>query len=171
MMPPGAVHPGNDGPSGPRAGFGRRFVALLLDGILLSIISGVIAEAMGYDVFQARTTEGGESYGAFFNDGAFLIRLVLEGIYVSILEGRRAGQTLGKMAMGIRVMQLRTGEPLGYGRAGMRYLAKYLSALPFALGFLWAAWDREKQTWHDKLVGSVVVPTSAYPLDRHAPQP
>jgi uncharacterized RDD family membrane protein YckC len=170
--PPGSVEPAEAGPSGPRAGFGRRLLAFLIDGILISLVSGVVAEAMGYDVFQTRSAPGGgSSYGMFFGGGAFLVRALIEGAYAALMEGRRAGQTIGKAIMRIRVMQLRTGEPLGFGRAAGRYLAKYLSALPLFLGFLWAAWDREKQTWHDKIVGSVVVPTSAYPVDRPIGQP
>ena len=166
--PPGAVGADTSrGPSGPRAGFGRRLVALLIDGILMSIVSGFVAEALGYDVFQeTRSADGGTFYGMYFNGGAFFVRMAIEGLYVAALEGSRRGQTLGKRLLGIRVMQLQTGEPLGFPRAVGRYLAKYLSALPLFLGFLWALWDRENQTWHDKLAGSVVVPVANYPVDR-----
>jgi uncharacterized RDD family membrane protein YckC len=161
--PPGAADKTPVG-SGPRAGVGRRFVALLIDSAILSVLVGVIAEAMGYDVFYERTINGIHSYGISFTGGAFLLRIAIEGLYFGILEGRRAGQTLGKAIMSIRVMRLDTGEPLGFGRALGRYLAKYLSALPLLLGFMWAIWDRQKQAWHDKLVDSVVVPVSAYPV-------
>jgi hypothetical protein len=40
------------------------------------------------------------------------------------------------------------------------------TSIPCDLGYLWMIWDREKQTRHDKLATSVVVPTSAYPVDR-----
>jgi uncharacterized RDD family membrane protein YckC len=39
---------------------------------------------------------------------------------------------------------------------------KYVDSLPIYLGFFWMLWDREKQTWHDKVAGSVVVPVDAY---------
>jgi uncharacterized RDD family membrane protein YckC len=53
-----------------------------------------------------------------------------------------------------------------YQRGLVRELGRILSAIPFYLGYLWMLWDPEKQTWHDKLVRSVVVPVAAYSLPR-----
>ena len=39
---------------------------------------------------------------------------------------------------------------------------RILSTIPLLLGYFWMLWDSEKQTWHDKLAGSVVVPVDAY---------
>jgi uncharacterized RDD family membrane protein YckC len=64
----------------------------------------------------------------------------------------------------IRVYDLRGRGPIGFGRGVGRYFARILSALPLFLGYFWMIWDAEKQTWHDKLVGTVVVPVDAYPL-------
>lgn len=79
-------------------------------------------------------------------------------------EGSGPGQTLGKRALSIRVIDYRTGGPIGFGRGAIRYVGRILSSIPIALGFLWMIWDREKQTWHDKVATTVVVPTSAYPV-------
>jgi uncharacterized RDD family membrane protein YckC len=62
------------------------------------------------------------------------------------------------------VYDLRGRGPIGLGRGIGRYFARILSALPLFLGYFWMIWDGEKQTWHDKLVGTVVVPVDAYPL-------
>ena len=62
------------------------------------------------------------------------------------------------------MIDYRTGGPLGFGRAVLRYFARILSALPCLLGYFWMLWDKERQTWHDKLISDVVVPTSAYPV-------
>jgi uncharacterized RDD family membrane protein YckC len=86
--------------------------------------------------------------------------------YYTYLEGGATGQTLGKRALGIRVYDFRVGGPIGYGRGLLRYVGKILSGLVCFLGFLWMLWDREKQTWHDKIATTVVVPVSAYPVDR-----
>ena len=53
---------------------------------------------------------------------------------------------------------------IGYQRAAVRYLASIVSAICLFIGYLWMLWDKEKQTWHDKLSNSVVVPASDYPL-------
>jgi uncharacterized RDD family membrane protein YckC len=70
------------------------------------------------------------------------------------------------MALSIRVYDFRGGGTgsIGYGRALVRNLVKYVSAVVVLLGYLWMLWDKEKQTWHDKAAGSVVVPTDAYPV-------
>jgi uncharacterized RDD family membrane protein YckC len=135
---------GGDGPSGPRASFGRRLVAAIVDGIILAIPNGII-QAM-----TDQTTASGVS-------------LAIGLAYFTYFEGSANGQTLGKMALGIRVIDFAGGGSIGYGRAFIRWIARFLSALPILLGYFWMLWDKEKQTWHDKLANAVVVPVSAYP--------
>jgi uncharacterized RDD family membrane protein YckC len=147
---------GGGGPSGPRAGFWRRFGAALLDGIILGVVSSIIAAILG-----GRSANG-------FNATYQGVNLLLGVVYFSYLEGGASGQTIGKRAAGIRVIDFGGGGPIGAGRALGRYFARFLSALPLGLGYFWMLWDREKQTWHDKLTTSVVVPTDAYPVENRA---
>lgn len=131
--------------SGPRASFGVRFVAALIDTILLGVIGGVI--------------------GLIFRPVIGSIIQVLLGLaYYSYLEGSPSGQTIGKRAMNIRVIDFAGGGPIGPGRALLRYVGRIVSAIPCLLGYLWMLWDSEKQTWHDKIATTVVVPTSDYPV-------
>ena len=58
----------------------------------------------------------------------------------------------------------RTGGSIGYGRAFIRWIGRYVSAIACLLGYFWMLWDKEKQTWHDKFANDVVVPESAYPV-------
>jgi uncharacterized RDD family membrane protein YckC len=132
--------------SGPRAGFGQRLVAAIIDGILVGVVGAVIE-------LTVDQTLGG------------IVGLALGVAYYGWLEGSPSGQTVGKRVMGIRVYDLRQGGPIGTGRAIGRYFARIVSAIPCLLGYFWMLWDKEKQTWHDKLVGSVVVPVSAYPVE------
>jgi uncharacterized RDD family membrane protein YckC len=134
--------------TGARAGFWRRFVAALLDGIILGVIGGIL--------------------GAILTDNdnaASGVGLVLGILYYTYFEGS-SGQTLGKKALGIRVVDLAGGGSIGFGRAFIRYIGRIVSAIPLLLGYFWMLWDKEKQTWHDKFAGSVVVPESAYPVSR-----
>lgn len=136
--------PTTSGPSGPRASFWRRLGAYLIDSVLLFIpyvIFFMIEPGLGY-----------------------ALGLALAVAYFTYFEGGQSGQTLGKRWLSIRVIDFRTGGPIGYGRGVIRYLGKIVSSIPIALGFLWMIWDREKQTWHDKIATTVVVPTSAYPV-------
>jgi uncharacterized RDD family membrane protein YckC len=83
--------------------------------------------------------------------------------YYPFFEGKPAGQTLGKKALGIRVVRKTNGAPLGYGLAIGRFLARFADSFTFGLGLLWAAWDPDHQTFHDKLAGTLVVRSDVYP--------
>lgn len=134
-----------DGPSGPRASFWQRLGAYLIDYVLL-FIPYVIC------------------FLIFPKGLAYALGIAIQLVYFSYFEGGASGQTLGKRALSIRVVDYRTGGPIGFGRGAIRYIGKILSSIPIALGFFWMIWDREKQTWHDKIATTVVVPTSAYPV-------
>ena len=134
------------GPSGPRAGFWQRFAAAVMDSILVGIVYGVL-------------------YALLKTPGE-IIGVVVAVTYYAYFEGGPTGQTLGKRAMGIRVYDFTRGGPIGYGRGVGRYFARIISAIPCLLGYFWMLWDKEKQCWHDKLVTDVVVPVSAYPVER-----
>jgi uncharacterized RDD family membrane protein YckC len=138
--------PRPDGPSGPRASFGRRLVAWIIDSVIVGIAYVVLAQLLD--------TTGN------------VLGIVLGLAYYTYLEGGATGQTLGKRAVGIRVYDFRVGGPIGYGRGLLRYVGKIVSSLVCFLGFLWMLWDREKQTWHDKIATTVVVPVEAYPVER-----
>jgi uncharacterized RDD family membrane protein YckC len=70
------------------------------------------------------------------------------------------GQTLGKMAAGIRVVGADTGAPLDLGRAGTRTIAWIFLAVPAGLGFL-TLFSREHRGLHDRLAGTRVVRVAA----------
>jgi uncharacterized RDD family membrane protein YckC len=131
--------------TGPRASFWLRLAAALIDGVLLGVIGSIVRPILG------------DALGAAVN-------ILLGLAYYAYLEGSPSGQTVGKRAMSIRVIDFSGGGPIGPGRALIRYLSRILSAIPCGLGYFWMLWDKEKQTWHDKLATTVVVPTSAYPV-------
>ncbi|MBI4679499.1 MAG: RDD family protein [Elusimicrobia bacterium] len=64
--------------------------------------------------------------------------------------------TVGGIVFGLKGVRL-DGRPMDFGVALVRHLASYLSAMALFLGFLWAGWDPEGRTWHDKLAGTIVV--------------
>lgn len=69
----------------------------------------------------------------------------------------KTGQFWGHRGAGVRIVDATTGAPIGAGRAFGRYFAHILDAIPCYLGFLWPLWDQKKQTFADKLVGTVSV--------------
>jgi uncharacterized RDD family membrane protein YckC len=161
--PPPAAAP--TGPSGPRAGFWRRLWAVIIDTIIIGIVQSLINLIFGVDAFGFSYGFMPQQPGVAVSPAANLINTALGFAYYVYFEGAGAGQTLGKRLLGIRVIDFRAGGPIGFGRAALRWLCKILSAIPCGLGYLWMLWDKEKQTWHDKLINTVVVPTSAYPVE------
>lgn len=133
------------GASGPRASFGLRLVAAIIDGVALGLVSVILQALLG------------QVLGS-------VVGLVAGLAYYAYLEGSPSGQTVGKKVMNIRVIDFLNGGPIDPGRALIRYLARIISSIPCGLGYFWMLWDPEKQTWHDKLANTVVVPTSSYPV-------
>lgn len=66
------------------------------------------------------------------------------------------GTTVGGIVMGIKLVRV-DGRPVDVGVALVRAAASIFSALILGLGFFWAGWNREKQSWHDKIAGTVMV--------------
>lgn len=66
------------------------------------------------------------------------------------------GQTVGKLICGIRVVDLK-GKNISIFKSLVRFFGYYLSLYCLGLGFLWILVDKNKQGWHDKLAGSIVV--------------
>ena len=69
----------------------------------------------------------------------------------------RSGQSLGKVALGTRLVGADTGEPVGFGRAVARQVLHLLDGLPLGLGYLWPLWDEQRQTFADKVCSTLVV--------------
>jgi len=181
--PPGAVTtaPGyGAGPATPvgaeRAGFGIRLGGYLLDGLLYGLLGLVFlipavvigiasfADCEFVDNFDGTSEivcpDGSPDAGLL--GGAVLLGilgyLVVAFIYVRALG--KTGQTWGRRIVGIKVVGETTGEPVGFGRAlGRSLFAVFISAQIIYLGYLWMLWDDKKQTWHDKVVNSIVVKT------------
>ena len=130
---------------GARAGFWRRFAGAFVDGIVVGIATGILKASLG--------TTTGSSLG-----------LLVGVVYFTAFIGAERGQTLGQMALGIRVLGLESGASIGYGRAFLRWVVSIVSAIVVLIGYLWMLWDKEKQCWHDKAANAVVVPVLDYPL-------
>lgn len=154
--PGGTVPPTGFGPTTgqaptERAGFWRRFGAALVDGILVGIVAGILSSILGEDMYQPTAQQSG-------------VQLILGIAYYVYFHGSPSGQTIGKKLLSIRVVGANDGASIGYGPAALRYVGSILSAIPCGLGYLWMLWDDNKQTWHDKIASTVVVPESAAPV-------
>ena len=67
-----------------------------------------------------------------------------------------AGKTLGKMAVGIKIISSE-GRELGLWESFMRWVGYYISAVFLFAGFIWPVFDQDSQAWHDKIASTYVV--------------
>jgi uncharacterized RDD family membrane protein YckC len=135
------------------ASWGGRAAALLLDTFVLVIVIVVTAVAS-----IALTGPVGDSASALVG----LELLLLPGLYHWLMTGAR-GQTLGKMAVGVKVVRAADEARVGYLRALGRVVSIWLLGLfllPLLLAYLWPIWDRRNQTLYDKMAGTIVVRTA-----------
>ncbi len=137
------------------AGFWIRALALLIDVLLVSLGQQIFAVFLetGVNLFSsAMTDQMLRALDAGIQLGGFCLSL----LYTIGLTGTY-GQTLGKMALKIRVVRV-DGRPIGYGYAAVREtLGKLVSFLLLGVGFLMAAFDSKKQGMHDKMADTRVV--------------
>ena len=135
------------------AGFWRRFVALAIDLVIIffCLYLVTLAASVSYEA-----THGSAAWGtvSFFLISYLFYNLFFIVYLVYFIAG--SGQTPGKMAVGVKVVDL-SGGNAGYMRAIFRAFGYYISSSIFMAGFLWSLVDRRRQTWHDKLAGTVVV--------------
>ncbi|MBJ3776082.1 RDD family protein [Acuticoccus mangrovi] len=132
-------------------GFWRRLVAAVIDGILFSAISVPAGIAVyGEDrIFPAGPTlvEVPDNFWI-----GTLLPLIL-----TVFFWVRWAATPGKMVMNLKVLRADDGRYVTMWQGVGRYCAYFISAFFFMLGFIWIAFDRRKQGWHDKLAGTVVI--------------
>jgi uncharacterized RDD family membrane protein YckC len=83
-----------------------------------------------------------------------IILLVL-AIYGAVLW-KHKGATVGGIIFGLKVLRL-DDRPVDWGTAWVRAFSCFFSLIVVGFGFIWIAFDREKQAWHDKIAGTVVV--------------
>ena len=160
--PPGGWAQPAGGAAVESANFGQRLVALILDGLILGLPLGIIFQIVlsqvptEFVVCSEGICEQPTSGGWAILVIVWLAQLAVSLWYWAELEGRR-GQTLGKKVMSIKTVDAVSLQPIGAGRAVGRYFSRILSTIPCLLGYLWMLWDDKNQTWHDKIVTSVVV--------------
>ena len=85
-------------------------------------------------------------------------RVTLIGIRAEYVKLDRDGQSVGMKLFNIKVVRQTESESISFWRGAFRgTLGYYISGLVFGLGFIWAAFDSQKETWHDKLFDTWVV--------------
>jgi uncharacterized RDD family membrane protein YckC/cytoskeletal protein CcmA (bactofilin family) len=120
-----------------RAGFWIRFGATLLDLILVGMLVGMSEKMLG----------------RWFNpDDAFPLWFAL----YHVVMWNYKGTTIGGIICGLKVVRI-DDRPLDWSVALVRGLSAFLSLAVVGLGFIWVAFDDDKQSWHDKIAGTTIV--------------
>ena len=139
----------------------RRWLAIVIDGFIVAIATVMLLIAGGalapLDAAMASADEAAVSEAfSSFQSTTLTVNLLVSAVYNVALMVWFNGQTLGKMMLRLRVVKKRGGR-ITILDALLRNVFGYMISQIFLLGYLWALFDAEKQTWHDKMAGTVVL--------------
>lgn len=145
-----------------KGGFWIRLVAFTVDNIIiyffafafLPFVAG-LATGLG-GLTRDAPAEEVERLATLFE---FFIGIFFGPFYFTLFTGWD-GQTPGKILLRLKVVRI-NGEPVGYGRALLRYIGYYISFLLVGLGFVMIALDRNKRGLHDLIAGTCVIKVTA----------
>lgn len=141
------------------AGFGSRFFAWLIDGIMIGIL-GAICAGCTFGVATLAALGEDSLLGWLLGLGVFFMILVVtffQFVYFGYFWSRD-GQSLGMKMLSMKVVRRHSDELCSFWRAGFRgSIGYWISGLVFSLGYLWALIDANKETWHDKIFDTWVV--------------
>ncbi|MFT6866883.1 MAG: putative RDD family membrane protein YckC [Cyclobacteriaceae bacterium] len=153
------------------AGFWLRFVAYIIDYIIIQIIQSIIIlpllatfgfafAATSFDYDWDQLSEGEIIAIIIAIIGAVstmaLISMIILVLYYSIMESSKYQATLGKMALGLIVTD-EEGNRLNFWKAFLRQVAKILSGMILMIGYIMAGLTEKKQALHDMIAGALVV--------------
>jgi predicted GNAT family N-acyltransferase/uncharacterized RDD family membrane protein YckC len=129
-------------------GFGLRLVAILVDGLIIALATWPVLIG-----FYGEAYLGSTGYAGPLD---FALTFILPSIATILLWILR-GATPGKMLVGARIVDARTGGRPSPAQCIGRYFAYFVSGFALGIGFLWIAGEPHKQGWHDKLATTLVV--------------
>lgn len=143
----------------------NRFIAYLIDIIPIMLITfGIFYFFFGFDETLAlynSKVQNSESRIIFIRQRNWIrdISFIIWVVYCILMEASDRQGTLGKSAMGIKVVD-ENGERLSLNKSISRNITKILSYFVISLGFIWILFDKKKQGWHDKINKTFVVNSS-----------
>lgn len=143
------------------AGFWGRFMAMLLDTLVQSLIlAPLVWFLVRADLQEANLADPFALAEQLSNSLSSPLSNALQFTMITaycLIFWKFKSATPGKIMMGMSIVDAQTGGELSNGRMLLRYLGYYLCLLTCLLGFFWIGIDKRKQGLHDKLAGTVVV--------------
>jgi uncharacterized RDD family membrane protein YckC len=146
------------------AGFWIRFVAILIDEIILGVPLLIIffaTQGLAISNYSSCVQSGGIanvcSTTYLGSIAIFELVALAASLAYSVVLWSQLGGTLGQRMLGLRVVDAATGRNIGIGRAIGRFAGFVISSAALDIGLIWAAFDPRKQGWHDKMASTFVV--------------
>lgn len=145
----------------PKGSFLYRFVAWLIDVIIVGIVESIVAVAIGIPIFFTRFAVGPGEMGSLYRGyGLMSLVSILIGVAYFVYFWGEKGATPGKMALGLKVIGTDGTMPIGYAKAFVRYIGYIISGAICLIGYLLIIIDDDNQGLHDKIASTYVVKVS-----------
>jgi uncharacterized RDD family membrane protein YckC len=151
------------------AGFWQRFLALIIDSIIIGIARSIIVvpilAAIGLNFASefenSELIESGDIFkllGTIIAAAAALsaISTVISVLYFSFMESSKYQASVGKLALGLIVTDME-GNRIDFGKALLRNIGKLVSAIILFIGYIMAAFTDKKQALHDMIASTLVI--------------
>jgi uncharacterized RDD family membrane protein YckC len=151
------------------AGFWLRFVAVIIDGIIIGVAQSFIivpllaAVGLGFasgagdmDFSDPEQAAGMIAGIAALMGGYWILAMAIQILYGTLMESSKNQATIGKMALGLIVTDLNGGK-LDFSKALIRNLCKIISNLTMLIGYIMAGFTEKKQALHDMIASTLVV--------------
>jgi uncharacterized RDD family membrane protein YckC len=140
------------------AGFWIRFVAWIIDAIVLAVPNWIISAFLMGGTALATDVEANPFAMMAAMSGSMAITSLLNLLYKSVMESSSWQATIGKRALNLKVTD-EQGHRISFGRSLGRTLATFLSSFILLIGYIMAAFSSRKQALHDKIASTLVVKT------------
>ena len=151
------------------ASFGARFVAMIIDYIIIGILQGIVITPLlavlgvglatqGENLSNLTEEEQIGLIGSFFATfmSAMIVIYCIALFYFALMESSKAQASVGKMALGIKVTDTE-GQRISFGIAFLRSIGKIVSGMVMYIGYIMAAFTDKKQGLHDMIANTLVV--------------
>ncbi len=148
------------------AGFWWRFIAALIDGVIIWVVQMVLVTPLlgviGFSAMKASEGDLSEAQaigmaGALIGTMllTWLLSLVAGWLYYALMESSKFQGTVGKLVLGIVVTDME-GNRISFLRATGRYFSKIISGLILMIGYIMAGFTEKKQALHDIIASTLV---------------
>jgi uncharacterized RDD family membrane protein YckC len=145
----------------PPGGFWIRFVAYMIDGLVMLVPTAILVGIFAAFVILTNQSTDHEELPAQLVVALVLLvaaMIVINWLYEALMTSSLRGATLGKRALGLRIVRF-DGTQLSFGRATARHFLKYMITplVPLAIGYIMAAFTNRKRALHDILADTLVI--------------